>query len=110
MKNYRQSGETLSVPAPFKVAAGEGVLIGALFGIAQHAAEAGEPLELVRRGVFSHAKTPAQLWSVGDKIYWHVTSKTMTTTESTNALVGLAVEAAANPSEIGVVLLDGALR
>jgi predicted RecA/RadA family phage recombinase len=67
-------------------------------------------VQIARRGVFTHAKTSAQAWTQGAKIYWDDSNKVFTTTASGNTLVGAAVLAAANPSATGTVLLDGALR
>jgi predicted RecA/RadA family phage recombinase len=110
MKNYNSPGEAISVPAPYDRLAGEGALTGAIFGVAQSDAEAGQDSVFVRRGVFNLAKTSAQAWTVGVKIYWNDTSKEVTTTASGNTLIGAAAAVAANPSSTGLVLLDGTIR
>ncbi len=110
MKNYVQPGETLTLTAPGDVAAGAGVMVGAIFGVAQHAALTGEPLVLVRRGVFTLPKINAQAWTVGARVYWNNATAALTTAASGNTLVGAAVEAAADPSATGMVVLDGAVR
>lgn len=110
MKNHKQDGEVLSLTAPYDVASGGGVKIGAIIGVASSAALSGEPVQIKRRGVFVLAKTSAQAWSAGDKLYWDDTNKVLTTTATGNTLCGVAVDAAANPSASGVALLDGAIR
>ena len=110
MKNYVQSGDVITVPAAADVASGQGHLVGSLFGIAQAAALSGADVPLVTQGIFEHAKTSAQAWTVGAKLYWDDTAKVFTTTASGNTLVGAAAAAAANPSATGLVLLDGAVR
>lgn len=110
MKNLVQSGEVLTLTAPYAVASGGGVLVGKIFGIAQSAAASGALVEVVRHGVYTHTKTSAQAWTVGALIYWDDTAKVFTTTATANTLVGAAVAAAANPSATGTVLLDGTLR
>ena len=70
MKNYIAPGENITLPAPYDVAAGGGALIGTICGIAQGAAVTGAEVVFARRGVFEHAKTSAQAWTVGAKIYW----------------------------------------
>ncbi|WP_127109925.1 DUF2190 family protein [Pararhodobacter zhoushanensis] len=110
MKNYIQPGEVVGVLAPRDVKSGEGVLIGSLLGIALTDALTGAQVEIQRRGVFTHAKTSAQAWTVGAKLYWDNTNFVFTTTASGNTLAGTAAEIAANPSALGVVLLDGAVR
>lgn len=110
MKNFVQNGEILDLTAPYDVASGGGFLVGSIVAIAQAAATSGKPVQGVRRGVFTHAKTSAQAWTVGAKIYWDDTNKVFTTAASGNTLCGVAAEAAANPSATGTVLLDGAAR
>jgi len=110
MKNFIQPGESVELLAPYDVSSGGGVLSGALFGVASIDAKTGETLNIARRGVFSLAKTSAQAWTVGQKVYWDDANKVATTTASGNTLLGVAHAAAANPSSVGEVLLDGAAR
>jgi predicted RecA/RadA family phage recombinase len=110
MKNYIAPSENITVSAPYDVQAGGGALVGSVFGVAQFDAEIGADVVLVRRGSFDLAKTSAQAWTVGAKLYWDDTNKVVTTTASGNILIGAAVALAANPSPIGSVLLDGAIR
>lgn len=107
MKNYIQPGDTLTVTAPYDVDSGGGVLVGDIFGVAVFSAKSGEPVEIKTTGVFEHAKTSAQAWTVGTAIYWDASNKAFTSTASTNKLIGVAVAAAANPSVTGVVRLNG---
>ncbi|MFW8636705.1 DUF2190 family protein [Cribrihabitans pelagius] len=107
MKNFIQSGENISLVAPADVLSGAGVLVGSLFGVATADALTGETVTIVRRGVFELPKLSAQAWTVGAKVYWNDTAKECTTVASGNTLVGLAVQVAADPSDTGVVLLDG---
>ena len=109
MKNYIQPGENITLPMVAAVTSGEGVLVGSIFGVAQGKAAAGEPVVLVRRGVFELPKATTEAWVVGDPVYWDDTAKALTSVEA-DALVGAAVEDAANPSETGIVLLDGVIR
>jgi hypothetical protein len=62
---------------------------------------------LYTEGVFSLAKTSAQAWSVGDKIYWDDTNKRCDTTGAVGMLIGVCTVAAANPSSTGYVRLNG---
>lgn len=108
MRNFIQKGETLTVSAPYDVASGGGVLVGKLFGIACFDAKAGDDVEIKRTGVFDHAKTAAQAWTVGADVFWDNTAKVFTTTSTGgNTLVAKAVAIAANPSDIGRVVLNG---
>ena len=110
MKNFHSTGGVISVVAPADVDSGAGVLVGSIFGIAQGSAATGVEVNLVRIGVYTMPKVNAQAWAQGAKIYWDNGNSQMTTTASGNVLVGTATEAAANPSETGMVLLDGAAR
>lgn len=105
MKNYVQPGVTVTVTAPEDVTSGRGLLVGALFGIAATTAASGAEVEIVTEGVFTHAKTSAQAWTQGAKVYWDNTNKVFTTAASGNTLVGVAAAAAANPSATGTVRL-----
>lgn len=108
MKNFIQPGVNLTVVATATVVSGDGVLIGSLFGVATGGAAIGENVTLVRHGVFSLPKLSAQAWTVGQKIYWD--GSECTTVVSTNKLIGVAVEVAADPTDVGLVVLDGAAR
>lgn len=108
MKNHIQNGEHLTVTAPADLASGDGVLIGEIFGVAQSAAASGDQVVIVRKGVYQLPKTSAQAWTDGARIYWD--GAECTTSSSGNKLIGAAAAAAANPSDTGLVLLDGAIR
>jgi predicted RecA/RadA family phage recombinase len=110
MKNYIQPGKNITVTAAADVLSGAGVMIGKLFGVASGDALSGAPVTLVREGVFSMAKLSAQAWTVGQKIYWDDTAKLCTTVTTSNTLIGCAAAVAANPTAVGLVVLDGAIR
>lgn len=109
MRNYVQPGRMLTLAAPYAVASGDGLLVGAIFGIASGAAALGEPVEACLVGVFDLKKTPSQAWAVGDKIYWDNAAKETTKTVGTNTLIGAAVEAMAGGAAdtVGRVRLNG---
>ena len=109
-KNYIQAGDHLTVPAAADAASGAPVLVGALFGVAEHDAATGEPLTIARKGVFVLPKATGQAWTVGAKVYWDATNSVITTTASGNTLVGAAAEAAIAGAVEGIVLLDGTIR
>lgn len=108
MKNFVQRGEIVTLAAPYDVASGAGLLVGAIFGVATSAALSGEPVETAVCGVYELAKTSAQAWTVGAKVYWDDTAKVCTTVPTSNTLIGIAVEPATNPSPRGIVRLNGA--
>jgi predicted RecA/RadA family phage recombinase len=105
MKNYVQPGRTLSLVAPYDVASGAAFLVGGIFAVASAAALSGETAEGAREGVFDLAKVSAQAWSQGDPIYWDNTAKLCTNVPGDLLRVGYAVDAAANPTSAGRVVL-----
>lgn len=114
MKNFRAAGDILTVTAPYDVVSGAGVLVGDIFGIAQTDAAEGDPVAIKTTGVFELNKTAAQAWTAGAVVYWNDEVGTagpgdgeVTTSSGSNTLIGVAVEAAANPTDTGLVRLNG---
>lgn len=100
-------GCTLTVAAPYDVASGAGALVGSIFGVAHDAALSGADVVLNLTGEYTLAKTSAQAWTVGARIYWDDTNKVCTTTATSNKFIGNATAVAANPSGTGSVRLSG---
>jgi len=96
MKNFVQPGNTITLTAPYAVTSGDGLLVGAIFGIASADAGSGEPIEAALTGVFDIAKIGSQAWTVGAKVYWDNTNNRCTTVANDNTLIGVAVEAVAS--------------
>jgi len=95
MKNFVQPGDVITVTAPAAVVSGEGVSIGALFGVAAFDAAQDEDVEIALRGVFDMDKPDGETIDVGDLVYWDSGEKKVTGVEGENRLVGIAVAAAA---------------
>ncbi|PTX39031.1 putative RecA/RadA family phage recombinase [Gemmobacter caeni] len=93
MKNYVQRGERITLPAPYDVASGAGLLVGTIFGVAVHDAASGADVEAQLEGVVDILKVGSQAWTVGAAIYWDNTNKYCTTASSGNTLIGKAVSA-----------------
>lgn len=108
MDNFLQKGCVLTLTAPYTVVAGAGTLVGSIFGVAANDTTSGAQGEYQTEGVFSLAKVSAQAWTQGALIYWDDTAKLCTTTVATNKLIGVAIAAAANPTSVGSVRLNGA--
>ncbi len=88
MKNFVQTGASLQTTAPAGgVVSGNGYLIGSRFGVAQVSAAAGAIFEHANEGVFSLPKA-AQAMAEGVKLYWDDTAKVVTTTATSNTLIG----------------------
>lgn len=104
-KKYKQKGDIITVPAPADVASGKLVVIGSLIGVAQKAALSGQPVPLVRTGVFSYAKAGSLAISIGDKLYYVAANDHFNKTASGNTLAGIAVEAATSDATTVEILL-----
>ena len=108
MKNHIQKGDIITVPAPAGgIAAGEGAIIGNIFGIAAYAAAVGEPLELSTIGVYQLPKATAAVLTVGTRVAWDNTAKNINVPGTGRFLVGIAAEAAGNGIISVAVRLDG---
>lgn len=106
-QNYIQDGDVLNLTAPYAVASGGGLLVGALFAVASGTLASGESGSCHTEGCWELSKNSAEAWTVGAKIYWDDTNKRCTTTATSNTLIGCAIEPAANPSPVGRVRLNG---
>lgn len=108
MKNFVQPGEVITLTAPYAVASGAGMKVGSIFAVATTAADNGATVEGALTGVFTLPKVSAQAWTLGVALYWDDTAKLVTTTSTSNTLIGVAAAAAGNPSGTGLVRLNGA--
>lgn len=99
MKNFVAKGDVLSLVPAADVAAGVGYLFGvSLFGVATSNVTSGQAGEFLTEGVVEIAKTSALAIAVGDKVWWDATNKVVNKTNTAQMAVGIAVEAAVNPS------------
>ena len=99
MKNFVQEGEVLTLTPAAAVASGVGYLFGAaLFGVATNDVVISTPGEFITEGVVTIEKTSALAISVGDRLFWDATNKVVNKTSAAQQCVGVAVEAAVNPS------------
>ena len=106
MKNFVQPGDVLTLTPDADVASGVGKLFGtALFGVAVGDVASGEEGAFTVRGVVEISKTSALAISVGDRLFWDATNKVVNKTTTAQQCVGIAVEAAANPSSTVKMLL-----
>lgn len=106
METYKQAGETLTLTPGAAVANGAGYMFGAgLFGVALTAVANGVPGPFLTEGVVTIAKTNALAIDVGDRVFWVPGTSKVDKTAADQVCVGVAVEAAANPSDTVVVKL-----
>jgi predicted RecA/RadA family phage recombinase len=108
MKNFVQPGDSLAVAVPYAggVTAGQGVLVGALFGVAAVDGAQNATIECQTKGVFDLTKEPSLAITAGARVFWDTTNRRITTTATGNYQVGLATQAAlAADATVRVVLL-----
>ncbi|EES3796568.1 TPA: DUF2190 family protein [Escherichia coli] len=106
-KNYIEDGKTLdwTNTGANAVNSGDAVGVGAVVGIAHDNIAASATGVLHMSGVFELPKTSTDSWAQGVKLY--LASGKLTTTSSSNPLVGVAWAAAAAGSATAVVRLGG---
>jgi predicted RecA/RadA family phage recombinase len=108
MKNYIQEGRMITVVAPAGgVASGDGVLIGALFGVASKTAAEGNTVTIATEGVFDLPKLASAVIAAGDKVAWDNTAKQVNVPGTGLYPIGTAIEAAGNGVAKVRVRLDG---
>lgn len=99
MKNFIQTGDTLTLTPAAAVLSGVGYLFGAaVFGVATNDVAISTPGEFKTEGVVEIAKTSALAISVGDRLFWDPAGKCVNKTSAAQQCVGVAVAAASNPS------------
>jgi predicted RecA/RadA family phage recombinase len=109
-RNFVQPGETLTFTAPYDVASGAGFLVGVVFAVALNAALSGKTVEGNRVGVWTLAKATGEAWTdKTTKLYWDNTAKKVTSTSTSNTLIGVAAAGAASGDTSGKVLLNGTI-
>ncbi len=109
MKNWIAPGEVVTLTAPGGgVVGGTGVLVGALFVIPSVTAAAGAKFTGHVVGLVSHAKVSTEVWTEGQRLYWNAGLSQVTSVATAGMFIGVAAEAAANPSATGKVLLAAA--
>ena len=114
MKNLRQMGDAIYVPAPSGgVVSGQFVVVGSLFGVAGYDAAQGVVVPLWNKGVFSLPKTTSEVWTPGQKLYWVTGTGKVSSTAGANLLIGVAcalppgyTAAAGNGATVGDVRLN----
>ncbi|MCU7836519.1 MAG: DUF2190 family protein [gamma proteobacterium symbiont of Taylorina sp.] len=108
MKNYLQNGNTITLPAPYAVISGDGLLVGNIFGVASGDALIAEDVEAAIVGCFQLPKKTTDTPADGVLAYWDNTNKEVTTTSTSNALIGTFLKAQINGDTICDVRLNGA--
>ena len=111
MKNcIRPDGRSIPLAVPYSggVTAGQGVLVGALFGVAQTDGAQGQVVECAMVGEFELPKQPSLAISVGDRVFWDNNNRRITTTATNNVHVGFCtMTSAASDATVRVLLERG---
>jgi predicted RecA/RadA family phage recombinase len=96
MRNYVQPGNSLAIAVPYAggILSGQGVLVGALFGVAAADGAQNAVIEAATQGVFDITKEPALAITAGARVFWDNTNRRLTTTATGNFQVGIASLAA----------------
>lgn len=104
--NFVQDGDLLDLAAPYAVNSGAGAKIGLIFGVAMVSLAINQIGTFAVEGVWDLAKTSAETWTVGQKVYWDDTNKLVTTTAGSNIAIGVVTKAAAAGVTVGRVRLN----
>lgn len=94
MKNFVQSGDTITATAPYTLTGGQGAKVGTeCFGVACGDAASGASVELKTSGVYDITALSTDTGTVGTPMYWDDGNRRLTTTSSTHLKVGYLVAA-----------------
>lgn len=91
--SHVSDGCIISVAAPYAREPGQGMLVGAAFGIATKTAALNEVIPMALEGEYRIAKKTADSFTVGLLCYWDDTAKEVTITATGNRRIGWATEA-----------------
>ena len=97
MRNcIRPDARSVPMPVPYAggILSGQGMLVGAFFGVAAMDAAQNALVECETRGEFELAKEPALAIAAGARLFWDNTNRRITTTATGNFQVGIATAAA----------------
>jgi predicted RecA/RadA family phage recombinase len=96
MRNFVQPGDSLAVAVPYAggILSGQGVLVGALFGVAAVDGVQNAVIEAQTQGVFDITKQPALAITAGARVFWDDTNRRITTIATSNFQIGIATTAA----------------
>lgn len=96
MQNKVQDGKKLTfIAGSGGVLGGKGVKIGQIFGVIEADAAEGELYTVDTEGVFDLPKNDGDTPAVGALLYWDDSAKDVTTTATSNLLIGCHVGTAA---------------
>ena len=104
-KTFVQPGDVVEVAAPADRTAGQGVLVGTLFGVALHDALNTLPLRIGVSGVFTILADNNLVISAGERVFWDAANNWVDKTAAAQVCVGRATAAKAQAGTTVSVLL-----
>jgi predicted RecA/RadA family phage recombinase len=112
MKNYKGTGDIVTVAAPEAAFSGEFLLKGGIHGVAGIAVDNAANVPLHREGVFTLPKESGTAWVQGDRLFWNTSTKCFTKDVTDRPVGAVAAAAAESSATTGDVLLqaEGGLR
>ena len=106
-KTFLQGGDRLAVTAPAAVSSGDGVLVGALFGVALTDAAEGADVVVQTKGVWTPPKLATAVIPQGTAVSWGADAGQVVLPGAGHFPIGAAVQAAGNGASTVAVRLDG---
>lgn len=105
---YVQEGCYIEVALPYARTGGQGVLVGALFGVCVVDGASGDVINIHTEGVYGlEAATGASTDAVaGAKAYWDNTAKKITPVSTSNSYVGVFMAAKTTSQAFATVRLN----
>lgn len=112
MKNYKGTGDIVTVAAPEAASSGEFLLKGGIHGVAGIAVDNAADVPLHREGVFTLPKESGTAWVQGDRLFWNTSTKCFTkdvTDRPVGAVAAAAAESSATTADV-LLQAEGGLR
>ena len=105
---YIQNGDYVEVALPYARSGGQGVLVGALFGVCVVDGANGETINIHTEGVYGlEAATGASTDAVaGARAYWDNSAKKITPVSTNNSYVGVFMAAKTTSQAFATVRLN----
>lgn len=97
-KNFVAKGDVVQYTAGADIISGQPVLMGDILGVALKDIANGDSGSVSIDGVWELAKLSTDAFSIGQILFWDAGNSRLTSTAGSNKPVGLAFEAALNPS------------
>ncbi|WP_372918677.1 DUF2190 family protein [Sandarakinorhabdus sp.] len=105
--NITQTGTIITFPMPYDRISGEGVLVGAAFGVCLTSALSGANCAVETQCVATLPKLAGAIWAVGARLFWDDTLRQCDTTNTSDFCIGVAAAAAASGDVTGSVFVTG---